>query len=188
MANVTTTMPSLHNILILGRNSFQYHAVNLFATKNCVLMLTIVGSAMHVTNGKPSDIWAQWRLAIDPGQGIKDGYEVVASMKNDLDVPTTFRYKHTVGTSVTEGSSTTLTQQISEEMNINFGTGPLSIGSTTTVKFSAQWSKSSSTTWSTTTEVEAEVEVPAKKILVSQLQGTYGPLIAHSNHLMISYE
>ena len=109
-------------------------------------------------------------------------------MKNDLDVPTTFRYKHTVGTSVTEGSSTTLTQQISEEMNINFGTGPLSIGSTTTVKFSAQWSKSSSTTWSTTTEVEAEVEVPAKKILVSQLQGTYGPLIAHSNHLMISYE
>ena len=110
-------------------------------------------------------------------------------MKNELDVPTTFRYKHTVGTSVTEDSSTTLTQQISEEMNINFGKGPLSIGSTTTVKVSAQWSKSSSTTCSTNTEVEAEVEVPAnKKVLMSQLQGTYGPLMAHSNHLMTSYE
>ena len=143
----------------------------------------------HVTYGKPSDIWAQWRLAIGPGQGIKDGYEVVASMKNDLDVPTTFKYKHTVGTSLTQGSSTTLTREISEEMNINFGKGPLSIGSTTTVKFSTQWSKSSSTTWSETTEVAADVEVPAKKkVLVSQLQGTYGPLTAHSNHLMTSYE
>lgn len=51
----------------------------------------------HITGGFASNIWAQWRIAIGPGEGIKDGYEVVASVENKLDMPLSYEYRYTLG-------------------------------------------------------------------------------------------
>ena len=142
----------------------------------------------RVTAGEPSAIWAQWRIAIGPGQGMKDGYEVVASFENELNQPTSFKYSRVLGTSVTNTSTTTLTQQLSQELKANFSVGPLSIGSKATVNHSHEWSSSQAETWSASETVEVEVpDVKAgKKVIVYQLQGTYGPLTVHSSHIRLS--
>lgn len=143
----------------------------------------------RVTAGEPTAIWAQWRIAVGPGQGIKDGYAVVASFENKLEEPTNYKYSHSLGASVNDITTTTLTEELSEELSINFSKGPLSIGSNTTVTFSHQWSSSESKTWSESHNIEADVQVPAgKKVVVNQLQGTYGPLQVHSNHITFSYD
>ena len=49
---------------------------------------------VKVTDGNPAESWAQWRLGIGPGKGIVDGYELVASLRNDLDKPVSMTYKH----------------------------------------------------------------------------------------------
>lgn len=85
-------------------------------------------------------------------------------------------------TSVTEGSSATLTSSLSYEMSTNFSVGPVSIGSTTTISFADKWLISESATWNESIETSESVQVPPmKKVLVSQLVGTYGPLTVKSN-------
>ena len=142
----------------------------------------------RTTQGKPSDIWARWHLAVGPGQGIKDGYDIVSSFDNKLDKEVKYTYRKVLGVSITEGSSTTLTTSLSQELSVNFEKGPLKIGSKTSIEFSKQWSTSEAKTWSETTEVTAEINVPPlKKVLVSQLRAKYGPLEVHSNHIRADY-
>ena len=137
----------------------------------------------RVTAGRPSATWAQWRIAIGPGQGMSDGYEVVASYKNNLDQETSFKYSHVLGTTFTNNITTALSEQLSQELNANFSIGPLSLGSKATVSHSREWSSSQAKTWSEKQAIEAEVSVkPGKKLVVCQLQGTYGPLKVHSSH------
>ena len=144
---------------------------------------------VKVTDGDPAKSWAQWRLGIGPGEGIEDGYELVASLRNDLDIPVTMTYKHGLGISVQESTSTTYTTTLAMEMQKNFGVGPISLGHLKmSVSFSAQWQSSTSQTWSETEEISASVDVPAKKkVLVNQLKGRYGPLMVNSLHLQIEY-
>ena len=89
---------------------------------------------------------------------------------------------------IPEGSSTTLTNSLSHEMSTNFGEGPLSIGSTTSISFSSEWSTSESKTWSESTEVEVQIGVPAKKkVEISQILGEYGPMTIYSSHYRVDY-
>ena len=143
----------------------------------------------RVTHGDQSSIWARWRIAIGPGQGVvKDGYEVVASFKDDLDQPTIYTYSHSIGISVTEGTTTKLTKELSNEMSINFKLGPVEVGAKASVKHAREWSNSKANTWSESTKIEAEVKVsPGKKVYVKQLQGKYGPLTVQSNHIKVDY-
>ena len=145
---------------------------------------------VKVTDGDPAESWAQWRLGIGPGEGIVDGYELVASLRNDLDESVTMTYKHGLGISIQESSSTTYTTTLALEMQKNFGAGPLSLGHLKmSVSFSAQWHSSTSQTWSESEEISATVNVPAKtKVLVNQLKGSYGPLTVNSLHLQIEYQ
>ena len=145
---------------------------------------------VKVTDGNPAESWAQWRLGIGPGEGIVDGYELVASLSNDLDEPVTMTYKHGLGISIQESTSTTYTTTLAMEMQQNFGAGIISLGHLKmSVSFSAQWQTSTSETWSESEEISAIVDVPPKKkVLVNQLKGRYGPLTVNSLHLQIEYE
>ena len=75
----------------------------------------------------------------------------VATTKLDEEV--NYTYRKVLGVSITEGSGTTLTNSLSQELSTNFSKGSLSIGSKTTIYFSHQWSSSESVTWSESTEV-----------------------------------
>ena len=142
----------------------------------------------RTTPGSLNDSWAQWRLAVGPGQGIKDGYNIVSSFDNQLDKEVQFTYRKMLGVSITEGSSTTLTNSLSYEMSTNFGEGPLSIGSTQSISFSSEWSTSESKTWSESTEVEVQIDVPEKKkVEISQILGEYGPMTIYSSHYRVDY-
>ena len=129
---------------------------------------------VKVTDGNPAESWAQWRLA---------------SLRNDLDKPVSMTYKHGLGVSIQESSSTTYTTSLAMEMQKNFGAGPISLGHLKmSVSFSAQWHSSTSETWSENEEIIASVDVPPKqKVLVNQLKGRYGPLTVNSLHLQIEY-
>ena len=69
-------------------------------------------------------------------------YVPVASVENALDSPVPYEYKYSMGSSVKQGNSTTLSANLSYEMATNFSVGILSIGPMS-VKFSGEWSTSS---------------------------------------------